>query len=871
MVSRKYLWTAVLAVVAGFAFISCEKEEKTDDNTTTPTLSLIAANDTFSDEGKAAVQVVLAGEATKDVTATIAIGTEAQTGFTAVAADAITVDSNVTIAQGERSATVNVSVDLSKVASGQQAVLTLASASGASVNAEAATAYIKVPDPAAPSLDGADVWSIIGAFNEWAGDVDLTKIAEVPETWAVTGVKLGGEFKFRGNHTWGDFDLGTSSTVVLGEPLDLVVKGGNITVEEGTYDIVLFPVQQKAVISVATNPQGGASNLDWTVKYTGRAWVEGLYAEGELETFEVSNTDKEKFYHILLVDLAEEADLAELIAADAKGFFDDLQQDIEDSIQSEMDWYDETREEAIPELFYNEENDGTQVLTYGLPQGNYIFAVLSMDANGILDGGYALVYFTTDSDPASYYDWGKNYTQNSDWGVEWDGWVEGYEGDYYWVAGNAAGAAYVAVDSYTDDELDFYYDGKLEDMFNYTQSNLKDYMYAGYTIEELAGYGLVTEVDTDGSFYDYLNTYDVVGETNIYIIGFDAEGNILADYGKSVVEIPEYVPDSIDWTERTDWAINYDATVDTGEADYPQAIVTTACDAEYYIMSAYYGGALEQYGIDVIGEDATANIIKYVGWGYTMDDLVGYQVVFDSVPAFSAWSGLSNGVEAYIFGFDADGQPTGEWHMEVIEGIEEEPVEPIEMTLVNDWSVALVGEPYMDGYYLMIDVNVNAPDIKYYLCEENTQEDLDYYYDGSVMNLALGYQDDIVKMVEAGYSMDEILWSNNDPETSIDVYNPGLETTIYIVEYDETGHATGRYGATVVNMPEEPLAAPAAVRKPAKAMKAKANVQPKQAQVTLGKKVRKGAPAFNVNSHSIKADAKAAKTHKAHKLSKATL
>ena len=48
-----------------------------------------------------------------------------------------------------------------------------------------------------------------------------------------------------------------------------------------------------------------------------------------------------------------------------------------------------------------------------------------------------------------------------------------------------------------------------------------------------------------------------------------------------------------------------------------------------------------------------------------------YDVVHTKVPSVDAWSGLENGLEAYIFAVDETGKLTGEWHMEVLTGIAE--------------------------------------------------------------------------------------------------------------------------------------------------------------------------------------------------------
>ena len=124
------------------------------------------------------------------------------------------------------------------------------------------------------------------------------------------------------------------------------------------------------------------------------------------------------------------------------------------------------------------------------------------------------------------------------------------------------------------------------------------------------------------------------------------------------------------------------------------------------------------------------------------------------------------------------------------------------MVLQEDWKVQVVGDIYTDeDGDSVIDVEVTLPGIKWYYMEENTQEDLDYYYEGSVLGFANSvesyYQDYFGK-----YTMDELFYSGAEPQPSIAVYNDGMETTIYVVELDENCKLTGRYGATVVTLPE---------------------------------------------------------------------
>ena len=116
--------------------------------------------------------------------------------------------------------------------------------------------------------------------------------------------------------------------------------------------------------------------------------------------------------------------------------------------------------------------------------------------------------------------------------------------------------------------------------------------------------------------------------------------------------------------------------------------------------------------------------------------------------------------------------------------------------------MSVVGEPYYEGYYLLIDVEVNVPGIQYYWLEENTAEDIDYYYDGDIVNIVSEWQTDYVNYVKAGDTMEEWAWYQEDPATFMQVYNPGATTTVYLFEFDKDGWATGRYSATEVKIPE---------------------------------------------------------------------
>lgn len=874
MFSSKSLWLTTLVAVTGLLFASCDKEKEDEEKVGgNAVISIFSDNGSFNEAGKATVNLVVSGTPDEDIVATIAAGSQAEEGYTAVSALALDFESSVTIEKGTKSVALEVSVDLFKAAPGQEAVITIASATGAMVDETANTVFIKLNATNGP-VEGASEWSVIGTVLGSNWDTDFVA-DETEGIFVVKNIRLtaDSEFKFRFQKDW-TVNRGGEFTE-FGKGFACEQNGANVKVGvEGVYDIYYNSVvEQIGVVTTGGEIEwgsktGSGGSLDWTIQYAGTQWVEGYYGYGQLEVLNVSGTDT-PYYHLLLVDLSEEDDYLAALTNDHDATIAALQEELEEAIADEMEYYEETREEALPYILYSEENDGTEILFYGQPIGDYQFVILPANENGELDGRYAVISFTKDTDPETTYDWGITPQLNPNWTAAWDGWCEGEEGEYYWVVGSAAGAAYVVVDSYTDEELEKYHDGSVANMLNTTQTSLSGYL-DNYTLEDLAYYGVINEVASDGSFESSLSTYDITGPTYIYIIGLDAAGNVLNDYGKSEVEIPEYVEEPIEWSERTDWALNYDATVDTGDTTYSQAVVVTACDADYFVTTIWEAGSSQEYTLDEIGADALYYVTLYGAYGYTVDDLVEYEIVHNSVPAVEGWKGLENGMEAFVFGITSAGKLTGEWHMEVLTGIEEIPQEELEMTLQTNWSVTTVGEAYVDGDgYDVIDIEVDCPGILWYAVEENTPDDLDTYYDGSIAGFALSVQEDLADYLGT-YTIDELLYSGADPQPSTYVYNFDTPTTIYIVEFDEDGKPTGRYGATDVTIPTPSSASSVAVRihRSAKHNSVRVSnrqpVKPQANRPVLQKKVRKAI----VHKHTFsigRSQAAAAKTQKIRK------
>ena len=87
------------------------------------------------------------------------------------------------------------------------------------------------------------VWSLIGDFNEWGGDVDMVL---TDGKWVSPVTKINGEFKLRENHGWDNNRGGVF--VAIGEPFAAVAGGDNITVEEGNYVVTYDPEAETIVI-----------------------------------------------------------------------------------------------------------------------------------------------------------------------------------------------------------------------------------------------------------------------------------------------------------------------------------------------------------------------------------------------------------------------------------------------------------------------------------------------------------------------------------------------------------------------------------------------------------------------------------------------
>ena len=103
------------------------------------------------------------------------------------------------------------------------------------------------------AMRGADTWGIIGpAVLDWNEDYDLQKISDDPEVWYAGNVPfVADKFKFRGNDTWGDYDLGGGEFAV-DAPIVMSKGGSDMAATAGSYDVFLFPVKGIAYLTAGS-------------------------------------------------------------------------------------------------------------------------------------------------------------------------------------------------------------------------------------------------------------------------------------------------------------------------------------------------------------------------------------------------------------------------------------------------------------------------------------------------------------------------------------------------------------------------------------------------------------------------------------------
>lgn len=414
---------------------------------------------------------------------------------------------------------------------------------------------------------------------------------------------------------------------------------------------------------------------------------------------------------------------------------------------------------------------------------------------------------------------------NTNWKIEYQGYQMvdfGDEEDYaevFRVTGTGSESAYfVMVEPGTVAS----YANNMDELFaqaeEWLQEDLEFYSQYSWTIDDL--------VFTEDPHYEYYAAFSA-GEKEVIVFGMSKEGKasgkyayldftVAEDHGES--EEPEepdimdriavegtgnklFTFDLLEHGVITDANLE-DSIMEVGE--YPSYIAWLynsffggnyfdftdfANDAEYNTTD-FYAKELGTYDVLIVGLDDDGNLSGE--YNISTIEIDGHELA--EVLSVSARSRVAANRTVRSVNH-------GRLRHHVARRTVRPRIEPEEMVLQSNWTITIDGEPYTDeeGYYV-IDVNVSLPGIKYYFAEENSDEDIDYYYDGSIAGFA-NYMEDELSDYLGSYTMDDLAYTEADPIPNVYIYNDGVETTIYVVEFDENGKATGRYGAGVVQMP----------------------------------------------------------------------
>ena len=115
------------------------------------------------------------------------------------------------------------------------------------------------PEAETVTVNEGTVWSLIGNFNSWGGDVDMV---EKDGLWIAEAVDLTPGWKIRKNHDWADNRGGVF--VSFGEPFEAVANGDNIDCGEGKFNVTYDPANETITIT--------ASSYGWSVIGNFNSW-----------------------------------------------------------------------------------------------------------------------------------------------------------------------------------------------------------------------------------------------------------------------------------------------------------------------------------------------------------------------------------------------------------------------------------------------------------------------------------------------------------------------------------------------------------------------------------------------------------------------
>ena len=236
-----------------------------------------------------------------------------------------------------------------------------------------------------------------------------------------------------------------------------------------------------------------------------------------------------------------------------------------------------------------------------------------------------------------------------------------------------------------------------------------------------------------------------------------------------------------------------------------EVISYTVPATQYVYITVFNAGVYEDYIkgqskndiISVVKEVMQDELDTYYDDGDTFADLVGAgpdEIGFDEFK--------DGDYEAFIFGTDASGNPDGTyaWCSFTKTGSSVGGELDVDMTLQSGWTLTVTGDKleYDDYNNAYIAARVTAPGSTYIYVDSYSDDELDYYYDGSLSAFAADIQSSLQTQL-ASSSIGALLYTAGDCYVP---YYEGGETTFYILDFDSSGMATGKYGKVVVNLPD---------------------------------------------------------------------
>lgn len=264
---------------------------------------------------------------------------------------------------------------------------------------------------------------------------------------------------------------------------------------------------------------------------------------------------------------------------------------------------------------------------------------------------------------------------------------------------------------------------------------------------------------------------------------------------------------------ESSWSISYDGFKPFTYTDGYGQSVTEDCEVfsytvpatQYVYMTVFDAGTYDEYIkgkskseiISVVEYAMQDELDTYYDEGDTFADLVG------AGPDKIGFEEFQDGdYEAFIFGTDASGNPNGTyaWCSFTKTGSSVGGELDVEMTLQPSWTLTITGDEleYDDYNNAYIAARVTAPGSTYIYVDSYSDDELDYYYNGSLSAFAADTQSSLQTQL-ASSAIGDLLYTAGDCYVP---YYEGGETTFYILDFDSSGMATGKYGKVVVNLPD---------------------------------------------------------------------